>query len=58
VIHPLGTSLEFFSVNDVRYHGHNLQIHWDKKTGLRVIVDEIRNYSCPAGENVSLEIVL
>lgn len=58
VIHPLGTSLESFSVSDVRYHGHNLQIHWDKKTGLRVIVDEIRNYSCPAGKDVRLEIEL
>jgi hypothetical protein len=39
VIHPLGTSLDWFTLEDVRYHGHSLTIAWDKQKGLTVTVD-------------------
>lgn len=56
VIHPLGTSLDWFSARDVHYHGHRLDIRWDKTVGLEVCVDETRTYTCgPEGE-VRLEL--
>ncbi len=39
IIQPLGLSLEYFTLSDVRYHGHDLTIDWNQKTGLRVWVD-------------------
>ncbi len=58
VIHPLGTSLDAFSVSDVLYHGHCLAITWEKTTGLRVCVDGSRTYFCAAGADILLEIEL
>ncbi len=58
VIHPLGTSLDAFSVSDVLYHGHNLAIEWEKTSGLRVVVDGCCAYFCAAGADILLEIDL
>lgn len=58
VIRPLGTSLEHFAVSDVHYHGHILGIVWDKADGLRVTVDETREYTCKASDDVRIEIEL
>jgi len=58
VIHPLGTSLASFSVSGVRYHGHTVDICWDKSVGLRVLVDGTREFVCEAAGEIKLEIVL
>ncbi len=39
-IHPLGLSLDSFQAEDIPYHGHLLQLEWDKKMGFRVRVDD------------------
>jgi len=58
VIHPLGTSLNSFSVSDVQYHGHTIDIQWAKTTGLRVVIDNTREYCCTHEEDVRIEITL
>lgn len=58
VIHPLGTSLDWFSAEDVGYHGHRLDIRWDKSEGLSVLVDGTRRYACGADGDVMVEIIL
>lgn len=58
VIHPLGTSLDSFSVRGVRYHGHNVDVCWNKQSGLKVCIDGDREYFCPSDEVVILEIDL
>ena len=58
VIHPLGTSLDTFSVSDVHYHGHTLAIVWSKASGLSVTVDGSRVYCCDADGEIRLEIDL
>ena len=58
MIHPLGTSLDFFSVSDLKYHGHLISIYWDKTSGLRVIVDDNREFLCPLDSNPQIEIEL
>jgi len=57
VIHPLGTSLDSFSVSDVHYHGHTIGIDWDKATGLKVTVDGTREFCRDADTDIALEIV-
>lgn len=57
-IHPLGTSLDSFSVTDVRYHGHTLAVAWDRTSGLCVTVDGTREYFREAAEDITLEIEL
>lgn len=57
-IHPLGTSLDSFSLEDVHYHGHTLRIDWDKAVGLKVTVDGTREYFCSVGSDTDLEITL
>ena len=58
VIHPLGTSLDAFSLSDVHYHGHTLAVEWNKTCGLRVTVDGGREYNSAADGDVRLEIDL
>lgn len=58
VIHPLGTSLDTFSVSDVHYHGHTIAVNWDKTAGLRVTVDGTREFSRDAAADITLEIGL
>lgn len=57
-IHPLGTSLDAFSVSDVHYHGHTIDIDWNKTSGLRVTVDGAREFRCDPAANVQIEIQL
>lgn len=38
-IHPLGTSLDAFTVSGVPYHGRMIGIQWDKSAGLKVTLD-------------------
>ncbi len=57
-IHPLGTSLESFSACDIHYHGHTLDIHWNQKEGLRVVVDRTQEYTCAPTEDIRLELKL
>lgn len=58
VIHPLGCGLDFFTVEDICYHGHNLKIDWKKEEGLRVVVDHDQEYRCALTENIELNIRL
>ena len=58
VIHPLGTALESFSVQDVQYHGHTLALQWDKTTGLRVVIDGHKEYFCDGVGEVCIKIEL
>ncbi len=39
VIHPLGLSLDNFSVDEIHYHGRVIAIDWDKTSGIKVKVD-------------------
>ena len=57
-IHPLGVSLDEFSVSDVRYHGHSINVDWNKKVGLRVTVDGTREFFHDVSENITMEIEL
>ncbi len=57
-IRPLGTSLDSFSVTDVHYHGHTLDIVWDKTDGLTVTVDGNQRFRRDAAADVQLEIQL
>ena len=58
ILHPLGTSLDWFSVEDIRYHGHTLSFKWNKLDGLRVVVDGTRSYFAQASAEICLEINL
>ncbi len=58
VIHPLGTSLDTFSVCDVHYHGHTIDIDWDKTVGLSVTVDGTRKFHHDTAETITMEILL
>lgn len=58
VIRPLGTSLDFFTVTDVHYHGHTLDVAWNQTEGLRVTVDGAKEYVCAACGEVQVEIDL
>lgn len=58
IIHPLGTSLEFFSLEDVRYHGHVISIKWEKNSGLTVVIDKKREFLASSSKDVKLEIHL
>lgn len=57
-VRPLGTSLDFFSATDIAYHGHRVDIAWDKCKGLKVTLDGEAEYFCEAGEDVRVEIEL
>lgn len=57
-VKPLGTSLESFRASDIRYHGHTLAVEWKKNSGLRVILDNNKEYFCTAGKNAVIEIDL
>ena len=57
VIHPLGTSLDSFSVSDVHYHGHTIGIDWDKACGLKVTMDGTREFCKAADTDITLEII-
>ena len=57
-IHPLGTSLDSFAVTDVHYHGHTIDITWDKTDGLTVTVDGAREFRCEPAADVQIEILL
>ena len=48
-VHPLGTALDYFSVSDVPYHGHLLNIDWKKENGLKVTVDQTKSYCSKDG---------
>lgn len=58
VVRPLGTSLDSFKAEDIRYHGHSVDVCWNKDEGLTVTLDGDKTYFCKAGDNVKLEIVL
>ena len=57
-VHPLGTSLESFVLEDVRYHGHTLTVAWSRESGLVVTVDGDRRYEAAPAEDVALTITL
>ena len=57
-VHPLGTSLESFVLEDVRYHGHTLTVAWSRESGLAVTVDGDRRYEAAPAEDVALTITL
>ena len=57
-IRPLGTSLNSFSASDIHYHGHLLTIEWNKSSGLRVTVDNEKEYLCTASKEPVTEIDL
>ena len=57
-IHPLGISLDSFTVMDVHYHGHTVDIAWDKADGMTVNVDGARKFRCDASADVQIEIQL
>ena len=54
VIHPLGTSLDAFTADDIHYHGHTLAIEWKKESGLRVTVDGSREYVCAVNSTAAM----
>ena len=58
VIHPLGTSLESFEVRNVCYHGHMVDVTWDRSAGLCVVVDSTREFFADAVPDVRLQIAL
>ena len=59
VIHPLGTKLDAFSADGINYHGHTISIVWKKTEGLRVTVDNDREYvCCDDGGEIRLDIEL
>ncbi len=59
VIHPLGTALDAFAAVEIHYHGHILSVVWKKAEGLRVTVDNDREYVCSADNGeIRLEIEL
>lgn len=58
ILHPLGTSLDWFSAEDIHYHGHVLSFRWDKIDGLHVDVDGTRSFFAQAAADVRLEINL
>lgn len=58
VIRPLGTSLDYFTVEGIRYHGHTVDIFWSKTEGLRVTVDGAEKAFIPAGEKAVVRIDL
>ena len=57
-VRPLGTSLEYFTLEDVPYHGHTLTVEWNRQSGLTVTVDGVRRLQAPAAEDVKLTIAL
>ena len=54
VIHPLGTSLDAFTADDIHYHGHTLSIDWKKERGLCVTVDGSREYVCAVNSTAAM----
>jgi inosine-uridine nucleoside N-ribohydrolase len=50
--------LDFFSATDIAYHGHRVDVAWDKRKGLKVTLDGEAEYFCEAGEDVRVEIEL
>ena len=58
VIRPLGTGLEHFTLENVRYHGHILAVRWKKGDGLRVTVDGAREFFSADGQDVCLVLAL
>ena len=58
VIRPLGTSLDWFRVTRVPYHGRSLDIEWKKNEGLRVSVDGQERASVSSAEEAETVIVL
>ncbi len=57
-IHPLGTYLDSFSATDIRYHGHSLDVEWNKEKGFQVTVDKNEEYFCASNSNAVIEIEL
>ena len=59
-IHPLGTSLEWFKLEDVNYHGHSLTVEWHGEDGLSVTVDGTRRaHALPSeGEPFAVTVTL
>ena len=58
IIHPLGTSLDGFSMREVLYHGHSLDIDWDKKIGFCVSIDNSKEYFNKADDNTVISVEL
>ncbi len=58
VIRPLGTSLDHFTAEGIPYHGHTVDIAWNKTEGLRVTVDEQEKAFVPACEKAEAVIHL
>jgi hypothetical protein len=49
-VRPLGTSLSGFAASDVPYHGHLLDVEWDEKLGLKLVVDQKKEYRSAASD--------
>ncbi len=58
VIRPLGTSLDFFTAEGIPYHGHSVDIFWNKSEGLRVVVDGREKACLPASQRIETTIQL
>ena len=57
-IHPLGTSLDWFRLEDVPYHGHSLTVAWDRESGLAVSVDGVERAHTRPGETAAVTLTL
>ena len=57
-IHPLGTSLESFALDGVRYHGHTLTVEWDRRAGLALAVDGLRRAEAAPADDLRLTVTL
>ena len=58
VIRPLGTSLDYFTAEGIPYHGHTVDIAWNRSEGLRVTVDGQEKAFVPACEVAEVTIPL
>lgn len=58
VIRPLGTSLDAFTLRELNYHGHTVDIEWLKTKGLTVTLDGHREFFVDAKSEIKVEIDL
>lgn len=58
VLRPLGTSLDSFTLKELKYHGHTVDVEWLKADGLSVTVDGSRKFFNPTEDKIIMEIDL
>ena len=57
-IRPLGVSLHHFAATGIVYHGHFLDLHWDKTEGMTVTVDGEKRAFAPPADRINLTVSL